>query len=257
MKLRSVLSFSAACIALSAPLHAATVTLNISGTTDGSDGTISYTPGSTFTATAVFDDAFADTNVDANTGFFFDFGAATTALVSFELTTELGSISYDPSAVSAPLGTFLAPQVSQSSPSNLQRFNLVSGGDPLGEAYSGAIGSLAPNFLGLTIAAQGPDNNLFDDPNSLFSGFEDGFATDPIVFGGQINVAQFGSIADFDETTLFFGAAEFSITSGAGVPPTDGPTDPVSPVPLPAGLPLLIAGLGAFGMLARRKEALA
>ena len=175
-------------------------------------------------------------------------------MVSFELTSELGSISYDPSVVSAPLGTFLAPQVVQSSNANLQRFGLVSGGDPLGEAYSGAIGSLAPNSLSLTIVAQGPDNYLFDDPNNLFSGFENGFASDPIFFGGQINVAQFGLFADFDETALFFGAAEFSITSGAGVPPTDGPTDPVSPVPLPASLPLMAFGLLGLGFAAKRKQ---
>ncbi|MEM9583897.1 MAG: VPLPA-CTERM sorting domain-containing protein [Pseudomonadota bacterium] len=31
----------------------------------------------------------------------------------------------------------------------------------------------------------------------------------------------------------------------------DGATDPMSPVPLPAGLPLMLAGLGAFGLLRR------
>ena len=34
----------------------------------------------------------------------------------------------------------------------------------------------------------------------------------------------------------------------------EGPIDPVAPVPLPAGFPLLLAGLGAFGFVARRRR---
>ncbi len=248
MKLLSVLTSAAACVALSTPLYAATVTLNISGTTSGATGTLNYTPGSAFSATVVFDDSFSDTNADANTGFFFDFGAATTALVSFELQTEFGLVSYDPSAVTAPLGSFLTAQVSQASSPvpESQRLNVVSGGDPFDEAFSGSIGALDANFIGLTIGAQGADNYLYDDPNSLFSGFETGFSNSPLAFGGSITTAQFGG---FDTTTLFFGANEFSITGGGG---GTGPVNPPAPVPIPASLPLLFAGLGTLGLMRQR-----
>ncbi|MEP0961855.1 MAG: PEP-CTERM sorting domain-containing protein [Roseobacter sp.] len=253
MKLRTVLTMTAACIALATPMYAATVTLNVSGTTTGAEGTINYTPGSAFSATAVFDDSFADTNADPNVGTFFDFGAATTALVSFALNTEFGLINYDPSAVTAPLGTFLTAQVAQASSPipESQRLNVVSGGDPLGEAFSGSIGALEANFLGLSIGAQGPDSYLYDDPNSLFSGFESGFSNAPLAFGGSITTAQFGG---FDTTTLFFGAVEFSITGGDGSTPPDGSTDPISPVPLPASLPLMAFGLFGLGFVAKRKQ---
>ncbi len=244
---------AAIALMLATPMYAATVMLNVSGTTTGAEGTINYTPGSAFTATAVFDDSFADTNADGAVGSFFDFGAATTALVSFVLNTEFGSISYDPSAVTAPIGSFLTAQVSQASSPvpESQRLNVVSGGDPFDEAFSGSIGALDANFIGLTIGAQGPDNYLYDDPNSLFSGFADGFSNTPLAFGGSITTAQFGG---FDTTTLFFGANEFSITGEGG---GTGPIDPPAPVPVPASLPLLLAGFGALGVMRRRRKVVA
>ncbi|MEP2676172.1 MULTISPECIES: PEP-CTERM sorting domain-containing protein [Rhodobacterales] len=250
MKLRSVLISTAACALLSSASYAVTVTLNVSGTTVDAEGTLNYTPGSTFTAKAVFDDGFADTNADPNVGSFFDFRAATTALVSFELTTEFGTISYDPSAVQGATGSILAPQVAQirNPLDNRQTFSLTThlGGDPVNNGFSGAMGPLAANSIGMTMFGDGPNTYFFDNPNSLFSGSENGFSTDANFLGGTITATQFGG---FDTTTLFFGAGEFSIVGGDG-----DIGEPLAPVPLPASLPLMAFGLLGLGWAARRKK---
>ena len=246
MTLRSVLTTSAACILLSAPLYAATVTLNVSGTTAEADGSLAYTSGSTFTATATFDDSFADTNGDPNVGTFFDFGTATTALTSFELTTEFGTVRYDPASVT---GTVLAPQVGQIQTPNQQTVSFQShlGGGVFGNGWTGTMGALAPSVFSLTMSATGLGDYLFDDANTLFSGAVGGLDTDFDLFGGLITLADGRGI---ETTELFFGAGESSITGGAGEPP-------VSAVPLPASLPLLLAGFGALGFIQRRKGAMA
>ncbi len=248
MTLRSFLSSTAACILLSAPLHAATVTLNVAGTTEDARGTLNYTAGSTFTATAVFDDSFADTNPDAATGSFFDFGAATSALVSFELTTEFGTINYDPSAVQGAAGTILAPRVGQIQTTDRQTVSVTShgGGDPVNNGWSGSLGALVANNFTLTLFGGGPNDYFFNDPNALFSGVEDGFSTDADFLGGVITATQFGG---FDNTELFFAATGYSIVGGAGEPP-------ISAVPLPASLPLMAFGLLGLGLAARRKQSL-
>ncbi|MCX7567495.1 VPLPA-CTERM sorting domain-containing protein [Sulfitobacter sp. F26169L] len=51
--------------------------------------------------------------------------------------------------------------------------------------------------------------------------------------------------------SIIFGQAGFSNVAGAGAVIPGG--NPTTPVPLPAGLPLLLAGLGAFALVKRRK----
>lgn len=207
---------------------------------------MNYSAGSAFTARAVFDDSFADTNPDSATGSFFDFGTATSALVSFELTTELGTVSYDPSAVQGAAGTILAPRVGQIQTTDRQTVSVTShgGGDPVNNGWSGSLGTLVANNFTLTLLGSGVNNYFFDDPNALFSGAADGFSTDADLLGGIITAAQFGG---FDNTELFFAAGEYSIVAGEG-------DLTVSPVPLPASLPLMAFGLLGLGWAARRKK---
>lgn len=252
MKLHSILPTTLAILLSSAAAQAATVTLNISGTTTDAEGTITYSPASAFTAKAVFDDGVTDVNADPNVGSFFNFGTGTTALVSFELTTERGSISYDVSAIDRFSTTllFLAPQVQQTSGPNNEGFSVVShgGGNPAQNGFTGAIGSLIPQSFGIELFAQGPDDYLFDDPNSLFSGDSTTLSDNPLAGGGRISVFEFGSSAVFDQTILLFSQSEFSITRGTVVPDPD----PLAPVPLPASLPMLAFGLLGLGWAARR-----
>lgn len=238
MTLRSVLYSTAACMLLSSPIFAATVTLTVSGTTNESEGTLTYSPGSAFTAIAVFDDAVADGSADASVGAFFDFGSGSSALVSFELTTELGTVRYTP--VLPPVAS-LPPTVTQIQTPSQQTFSLIGGAD----VWSGSMGSLLPNALTLSMGATGLGDYLFSDANSLFSG-SDALDANPDLFAGAITVSEFGLASVFDETELFFGAGEFSITRDTIVPP-------LAPVPLPASLPFLAAGVLGLGWTARRK----
>ncbi|MBY8975154.1 hypothetical protein KHP62_05005 [Rhodobacteraceae bacterium NNCM2] len=245
MTLRPFLYSTAVCMLLSTPLHAATVTLTVNGSTNESDGSLIYTPGSAFTAVAVFDDAFADGNADPNTGFFFDLGTATTALTSFELTTEFGTVRYVPANVT---GTVIAPQVGQIASPNQQTFNVTShiGGGVVGNGWSGAMGALLPDSFTFTISASGLGDYLFTDPNTLLSGAAGGLDSDFDLYAGAITLAD----SRFLETTdLFFGAGDVTITSSA--------TPPVSTVPLPASLPMLVFGLFGLGCAAMRKSRIA
>lgn len=251
MVLRILLTSTTASLALSASLSAATVTLNISGTTDDSRGTLTYSPASAFTAKLTFDDAFADQSASPDIGQFHNFLTGGTALSGFELTTELGTVSYDVSAVnqSSPTFAYVAPQVQQIdfSASDTERLGVVShgGGDALQNGWTGALGSLIANNFSLVLAAEGPDDYFFTDPNSLFSGADGDLSDTPVFVGGQITVDHFGG---FDTTTLFFGAGEFSIEGGDG-----DVDDPLAPVPLPASLSLMALGMAGLGWAARRK----
>ena len=65
--------------------------------------------------------------------------------------------------------------------------------------------------------------------------------------GGQFTDGSFG----------FYNFSQGGVTYGSLVEDTDPdelPDDPLNPVPLPAGLPLLLVGLGAFGVMKRRTK---
>ncbi len=69
-----------------------------------------------------------------------------------------------------------------------------------------------------------------------------GFASTPESFYAFLEV---------EHGSIIFGQAGFNNVAGAGAIIPGGPT---TPIPLPAGLPLLLAGLGAFAFVKRRKS---
>ncbi len=89
---------------------------------------------------------------------------------------------------------------------------------------------------------------------------------DGIYFGsGSLTLGDGGSLtSSFNQkitigSSLFLFAGEVSGSAGESltglVEVSDTPTSPLSPVPLPAGLPLMLTGLAGFGLLARRRKA--
>lgn len=161
-------------------------------------------------------------------------------------------MNYDVSAINQNSSQFLflAPQVGQAQLPAGQSVGAMShgGGDPLQNGWTGSRGSLAANFFSFSLVAQGTGRYLFDDPNALLSGDDASLDDDPLSAGGVIQVSQFGG---FDETTLFFGADDFSITRTANDGQTGGG---VSPVPLPASLPLFALGMFGVGLMSRRSN---
>ncbi|WP_299671796.1 VPLPA-CTERM sorting domain-containing protein [uncultured Roseobacter sp.] len=252
MTSRIFLPAAVACSLLSAPLFASTVTLTVNGSTDGSDGSVIYTPGSAYIAELVFDADFADGNPDPGVGRFFDFGTITTALTSFSLTTEFGNILYEPSAVQGlpsptSLPTVDVAQVNQIQGSNQQGLTVTSHLLPaLTDGWSGALGALLPASFTFGISATGSGDYIFNDPNTLLSGAVGGLDNDFDLLGGVITVSD---ARGFVDTELFFGAGEFSITGDSG-----DVTDPLAPIPLPASLPLMLAGMLGLGWVARRQR---
>ncbi|MEI4484560.1 VPLPA-CTERM sorting domain-containing protein [Frigidibacter sp. MR17.14] len=78
-----------------------------------------------------------------------------------------------------------------------------------------------------------------------------------------VSAAAFGFFGIVDDTGAAYATVDF--VGGNGYAPTDDwqaatrttfiPEPPIAPVPLPAGLPLLAAGLGALGALRLRRQA--
>lgn len=239
MRITRILPIAASLATLPASAQAATIVLNMSGTTAEYGGSLIYSPGSTFTATAVFDGSYADNNDDPASGGFFDLGTGSTALVSFELTTEFGTIFYDYSAVT---GLLLAPQVGQIQGPDGQVFTATSHFDLSGgtgnTGWTGSMGALDPHSFGIQIAASGPGNYLFDDPNVLFSGADEGLDSGADIFAGLVSVSDRGG---FQTTALYFAETDFSISYG-------GPA-----IPEPATWAMMVLGLGLAGTVLRYK----
>ena len=204
-------------------VHAALVEVVINGSTAEATGDIMYADGSTYSARIVFDTAYPDQNVgSADAGQFFDF--STSALVSFAVSTPLGSVTYTPAAVT---GAILGPQVGQIQQPNGQIVNVVSANSLLAnDGFTGSIAALGPlHTIGLTLTSIGMNANFFTDPNVLFSGA--GSLSDEGDFiGGFVSIS---SNTTGNETGLPFVVGEFSIR----------------PVPLPAPVWLLAGGLVA------------
>jgi hypothetical protein len=138
--------------------------------------------------------------------------------------------------------------------------------DIMGIFVNGVNYAFFPN--GDLVSNQSGDPNDFFNENPVGTNSSDGYGVEwnglTDVFnltmlangGGAVNTINI-AIADTSDTifdsALFFTNLKAGTTSGGG---GIGPIDPTNPVPLPAGLPLLLSGLGGIFML-RRKNKLA
>lgn len=216
----------------------------ISGNTSETTGDLVYVDGGTFTASFIFDTSFVDTNLDSNIGNFNDFSGGS-ALISFGVTTSIGTISFKTADLS---GTSVSgPQVSQIQiPVTSQDVTVTSPAIDLsqipGNGFNGSFVdtnglTLSPDAFALELLGLGANNYFFSNPNELFSGL-DNLSTDASLLGGTIHFSDFGSA--LTETTVGFSATEFNINQ-------------LNPVPVPAAAWLFGSGLlGLFNLMRYR-----
>jgi len=123
--------------------------------------------------------------------------------------------------------------------------NLAGGQDALVANYEGGFSSnnsIVPDSVFFDIRT---DANLFSDPSNLFDTLTAGQTINLNDFNSyfQLSIGYVGATSVLDATSLSNAdLGGYSLTVG-----------PMAAVPLPAGLPLLAAGLGAFGIMRRRK----
>ncbi|MEO0668389.1 MAG: choice-of-anchor L domain-containing protein [Pseudomonadota bacterium] len=113
------------------------------------------------------------------------------------------------------------------------------------------------------VSNQGGDPNAFFNDNPVgsdattgygleWNGLTDVFSVTALANGGgAVNTID---IAIADTSDSIFDSALFFSNLQSGTTTTGGGIDP-NPVPLPAGLPLMLLGLGAFGWMRRKQKA--
>jgi len=222
------------------PAHAALVEVVISGSTDDTSASLIYTPGTAFTVKAIFDTSVPKNPANST------FGTTTgqSALVSFELTTDMGTISYLDS--NRTLIGF-APVVTQLQGVNRQSVivnYLSSNTFPVaGDGFNSTMSNFTPGSFGFVLGGSGTDNNIFtDDINKLFSGI-DTLPSDANLLGSSFatigvdgdGVATRGMELIFDEFS------QYSIKT-------------VSTVPIPAAVWLFTSGIIGLIGIAKRKS---
>lgn len=135
----------------------------------------------------------------------------------------------------------------------------------------GSGSSITGASLDLTVAGDVDGQAFSLSSTSVFSHFETPNNTAPCPGGDSIPcgdlVTLISSISTGDMLTLadgstvtleltgFGGGLSFLSAEGGNNSDTLQATFKVTPVPLPAGFPLLLAGIGAFALLKRRKKA--
>lgn len=228
---------------LSNPANAALVEIIVSGSTDGSDGSITYTPGSSFTVRAVYDSSVPKN--PANSTFGTDTGQS--ALVSFELTTEMGTITYLDS--NRTLAGFQPVAIQTQDASGRQRLSvnyLADNSRPVpGDGFSGTMSNLNPGSFTFFLAGDSGTGNIFtDNINQLFSGINT-LPSDASLIGGGIIVAGLDENGIGVNTGLYFN--DFNELSGYSI-------NTISAVPVPAAAWLFASGLIGLIGIAKRKS---
>jgi len=210
--------------------YAALVEIIASGNTDNTSGSITYTPDSSFTVRAVF-----DTNIAKNS--FFVTPTGQSALVSFELTTEMGTITY----LEANRTVVLPPLTIQRQDLNSQNIfvtYLESNTFPVpGDGFNSTMSNLVPGSFGFSLNA-----NIFtNDIDKLFSGI-DALPNNGNILGGVVFVRGVDGNGVPAFTELSFGEfSQYSINT-------------VSAVPIPAAAWLFVSGLIGLIGIAKRKS---
>ncbi|MEL6959392.1 MAG: hypothetical protein AAGL89_10620 [Pseudomonadota bacterium] len=106
------------------------------------------------------------------------------------------------------------------------------------QLFAGFSSTLTQNIIGLS------DFSATDDPN-------DGGQDQTWLFRFDSPITSLVEILEFDNRNVFLGERLQADFVGAGGLTTTPPTP--SPVPLPAGLPLLLSGLAVAGWVSRRR----
>ncbi len=228
---------------LSTPTYAALVEIIVSGSTDGSDGSITYTPGSAFTVRAVYDTSVPKNPANST------FGTATgqSALVSFELTTEMGTITYLDS--SRTLASFLPVVIQLRDLGNgRQRLGvdyLAGNAQPVpGAGFSSTMSNFDPGSFAFYLAGDIGTNNIFtDDIEKLFSGI-DSLPDDRSLIGGLVSATGVDKNGTGVNTILYFN--DFNELSYYSI-------NTISAVPVPAAAWLFASGLIGLIGIAKRK----
>ena len=135
-------------------------------------------------------------------------------------------------------------------------FFLLNGSDPLTNNIAFITGTTTPveiDTVNLNVNSSYYNNNDLQDGGPFFNieydGFTDvftasatGLATGGVIHTIMLIVEDTGD--EILDSAVFIQGGSFS---------GEKPVDPVNPVPLPAGMPLLLAALGGLGLLRSRK----
>ena len=219
---------------LTAAAQAALVEIAFSGSTDNASGSVDYAPGGVFAgrlrldATGIGDASASPT-----------FGDFTLTPALFELNTPLGDILLSDPSFSAPVPFQSVTQ--RQNPQGVQTFRFGFRPDSADSGvFSGAIDGRSAVSLDLALQTDGAPSQpaFFTDPNLLLSG------VDQLVAAMLVNSFVTVSFSAVSGTTLAISEARISFV--------DSP--PVTEIPVPGALPLMLSGLAGLAWLRGRKE---
>jgi len=222
------------------PAYAALVEVAISGSTNNTSASLIYTPGTAFTVKAVY-----DTSVPKNpTNNFFVTSGGQSSLVSFELTTDMGTISYLDSNRTL---TSFPPLVYQTQGLNRQSVivdYLASNTFPVaGDGFNSTMSNFTPGSFGFVLGGSGTGNNIFtDDIDKLFSGI-DTLPSDANLLGSSFTTigVDGNGVATGSMALIFDEFSQYSIKT-------------ISTVPIPAAVWLFASGIIGLISIAKRKS---
>jgi len=206
-------------------------------------------------------------NGTSNTGWFYSYGATTATDRALGSIASSSSTGYWNSAGSGTVAGWMAVALTNSSGSTLNGFSLGYTGEQWRDA-----GNTSPNNVAQSLTLQYGFGSSFaavsswQTPGSLFDFVSPKYTTTAAALDGNAaanRVTGLGGTrtdawaagdtlwirwADTNDANSDAGLAidNFTFTAGTVMVPTT--------VPLPAALPLLVAGLGAFGAMGRRSR---
>lgn len=204
---------------------AAFVEISFAGDATNSNGDIEYANGETFSGKFIFDtDLAVDSAPDPNVGTF-GMVNGSNDLISAELITDRGTISWSRANVQSALLQDSTQQIQGPNGQVLNSGVAEFTTNPL--SFGGNIDGLSPYSVFLQLASIGPNNTFFTDANSMIT--DASLLSLDDYEGGLITLNFVGG----DHTALAFGPNDpFSIV--------------VNPVPIPATAWLFVSALGVL-----------